>query len=230
MKRQTEAVAVHFAQSPQRGSAPASRWSGKHCSPTKARTPEQIAMPAADHIRSALRPFLSTRKIAGMVARMFTTPATAVNSLPACSELKILSNISGPSYMKAFIPHSCCNICSVTPIARSFSMSPEKNSPQLGAPDACSASRSLQICASSIFTSSSGPRTRTSVASASSHRPLDMSQRGERGMTMPPRARKSPGTSCMRMTQRQPPTGSITSSRSRADPNASMIPMVIASW
>mmetsp|Transcript_27941 Transcript_27941/g.83303 ORF Transcript_27941/g.83303 Transcript_27941/m.83303 type:complete len:227 (-) Transcript_27941:624-1304(-) len=226
MKRQMDAVTAPFAHSPHRGSPPL----GKQLVPTAARTAEQTAMPAADHIRSTVRPFLSTRKMAGKVERMFTRPDTAVKRRPACADSKTDSKISGPSYMNAFRPHICWSSCRATPIDSSFRLSPEKNSPQLGLPLSASCSCSLQICASSILTSSSSPRTETSVLSASAYRPFDASQRGERGMTMPPTARSSPGMSCPRMTQRQPPMGCSTFSRSRAMTNATMMPTVTASW
>mmetsp|Transcript_26291 Transcript_26291/g.35907 ORF Transcript_26291/g.35907 Transcript_26291/m.35907 type:complete len:320 (+) Transcript_26291:600-1559(+) len=199
-------------------------------SPTKARTAEQMAMPAADHIRRAQRPFLSTRKIAGKVLRMFTTPDTAVKRRPACEDLKIISKILGPSYIKALRPHICWIICKETPIMRSFSMSPEKNSDQRGLPDALSCSRSRRICANSMRTSSSSLRTAMSVFRASLNLFLDTSQRGERGMMMPPMARKPPGISWPRMTQRHPPIGFSTFSNSSAIRNATMIPTVTASW
>mmetsp|Transcript_52855 Transcript_52855/g.136476 ORF Transcript_52855/g.136476 Transcript_52855/m.136476 type:complete len:233 (-) Transcript_52855:628-1326(-) len=232
MKRQIEAVTTHFAHSPHTasGSADSSTFSGKHMSPTKARTPEQTAIPAADHIRRAQRPFLSTRKIAGSVLRMFTTPDTAVKRRPACAESKTLWKIAGPSYINAFRPHICWMSWSATPIPRSLRLSPEKNSTHDGSPDASSASRSLQICASSILTSSSSPRTAMRVSRASWYLPLDTSQRGERGMITPPMARPSPGMSCPRMTQRQPPMGRSTFSSISAIRNATMMPIVTASW
>ena len=134
--------------------------------------------------------------------------------------------------MKAFIPHSCCSSCSSTPSGASRDIVPRQKSDQrtsVAAAASRSASALAAVSSSSTapLSTAAPPRSHTSAARASPTRPLEMSQRGERGIASMPSARHPPGSSCARIEMRHP-LG--TAERAQLSQNATVMPTVIASW